>query len=102
MWSKERLPLELKDAFIAHLYKCKGDRLVCDNHHGISLLFIDRKILARVMLNRLTERMTCSPRASVVFVRDAALRDNRLATTREVSGAEHWTVHHLCGPSHNV
>ena len=47
------LPQEYKDPSITHLYKNKGDRQVCDNHRGISLLAIAGKVLARVLLNRL-------------------------------------------------
>ena len=52
MWDKEVIPQQLKDASIIHLYK-KGNRQLCDNYRGISLLAIAGKILARVMLNRL-------------------------------------------------
>jgi len=37
---------------------CKGDHSVCDNHRGISLLSVPGKILARVILNRLTKDVT--------------------------------------------
>ena len=53
MWKQEVLPQEFKDAAITHLYKNKGNRQVCDNHRGISLLAIAGKILARILLNRL-------------------------------------------------
>ena len=53
MWHQEFIPQELKDASIIHLYKRKGNRHVCDNHRGISLLSIAGKILARILLNRL-------------------------------------------------
>jgi hypothetical protein len=53
MWRQEKLPQDLKDASIIHLYKRKGNRNSCDNHRGISLLSIAGKILARVLLNRL-------------------------------------------------
>ena len=53
MWRREELPQEFKDASITHLYKNKGNRQVCDNHRGISLLVIAGKVLARVLLNRL-------------------------------------------------
>ena len=53
MWTQEELPQEYKDPSITHLYKNKGDRQVCDNHRGISLLAIAGKVLARVLLNRL-------------------------------------------------
>ena len=35
----------------------KGNRYVCDNHRGISLLFIAGKILVRVMFNQLKEHL---------------------------------------------
>ena len=57
MWQQEAIPQELKDASIVHLYKRKGNRWSCDNHRGISLLVIAGKILARVLLNRLTHHM---------------------------------------------
>ena len=38
-----------------HLYKNKGDRASCDNHRGISLLSVAGKIMARVILNRITQ-----------------------------------------------
>lgn len=40
-----------------HLYKRKGNRQVCDNHRGISLLSIAGKTLARVLLNRLVTHL---------------------------------------------
>jgi len=39
------------------LYKRKGDRSICDNHRGISLLSIPGIILARVMLSRLAKHV---------------------------------------------
>eukprot|EP00745_Piridium_sociabile_P007473 TRINITY_DN1490_c1_g1_i7.p1 TRINITY_DN1490_c1_g1~~TRINITY_DN1490_c1_g1_i7.p1 ORF type:complete len:702 (-),score=160.58 TRINITY_DN1490_c1_g1_i7:112-2217(-) len=54
MWTQGKIPQEFKDASIIHLYKRKGNRQDCNNHRGISLLSIAGKILARVLLNRLT------------------------------------------------
>ena len=54
MWQQETIPQDFKDASIIHLYKQKGSRQACDNHRGISLLSIAGKILARILLNRLT------------------------------------------------
>ncbi|XP_076044825.1 uncharacterized protein LOC143027424 [Oratosquilla oratoria] len=54
MWSQEKLPQVLKDASIVHLYKHKGEKYICDNYRGISLLPIVGNILARIMLNRLS------------------------------------------------
>nr|VZI25489.1 unnamed protein product [Spirometra erinaceieuropaei] len=51
-----RLP-DFKDATIVHLYKRKGNRQVCDDHRGISLLNIVGKIFARILLNRLNNHL---------------------------------------------
>ena len=48
---------ELNDAAIIHLHKTKGDRQSCDNHCGISFLFITGKILARMLLKRLQKHL---------------------------------------------
>ena len=52
MWDDEVIRQQLKDASIIRLYK-KGNRQLCDNCRGISLLAIRGKILIRVLLNRL-------------------------------------------------
>ena len=57
MWSQGKLPQELKDATIIHLYKRKGNRNSCDNHRGISLLSIAGEILARILLNCLNAHL---------------------------------------------
>ncbi|BHF66062.1 hypothetical protein SprV_0200907600 [Sparganum proliferum] len=51
------VPQDFKDATIVHLYKRKGNRQVCDNHRGISLLNIVGKIFARILLNRLNNHL---------------------------------------------
>ena len=57
VWEDGEVPQEFRDSTIAHLYKNKGDRMCCDNHRGISLLCIAGKILARLMLNRLSKHI---------------------------------------------
>nr|VZI11553.1 unnamed protein product [Spirometra erinaceieuropaei] len=57
MWRQGEVPQDFKDATIVHLYKCKGNRQVCDNHRGISLLNIAGKIFARILLNRLNNHL---------------------------------------------
>ena len=56
-----------------HLYKNKGDKSVCDNHRGISLLSIAGRILARVLLNRIIEHLA----DSVVSESQCGFRKNR-------------------------
>nr|VZI27907.1 unnamed protein product [Spirometra erinaceieuropaei] len=57
MWRQGEVPQDFKDATIVHLYKRKGNRQVCDNHRGISLLNIAVKIFARILLNRLNNHL---------------------------------------------
>ena len=51
MWRNDAIPQEFKDASIIHLFKRKGNPQLCDNRRGISLLSIDGKVLARILLN---------------------------------------------------
>jgi len=67
------LPQNLKDANIIHLYKNKGEKAACDNHRGISLLSIAGKILARILLNRITDHLV----ESVVSESQCGFRQNR-------------------------
>lgn len=57
IWDQEKVPQDLKDASIIHLYKRKGNRQACNNHRGISLLSIAGKTLACVLLNRLIKHL---------------------------------------------
>ena len=97
-WRKGELPQDLKDANIIHLYKNKGDKSVCDNHRGISLLSIAGKILARVLLNRIIEHLV----DSVVSESQCGFRKNRgtidmifcsQAATREMCRTASRSVH---------
>ncbi|BHF58466.1 hypothetical protein SprV_0100141800 [Sparganum proliferum] len=57
MWRQGEVPQDFKDATIVHLYKQKGNRQICDNHRGISLLNIAGKIFARILHNRLNNHL---------------------------------------------
>nr|VZI44889.1 unnamed protein product [Spirometra erinaceieuropaei] len=57
MWRQGEVSEGFKDTTIVHLYKRKGNRQVCDNHGGISLLNIAGKIFARILLNRLNKHI---------------------------------------------
>lgn len=52
LWEQESVPQDFS-ANTVHLYQGKGESTNCDNHHGISLLFVSGKIISQVMLNRL-------------------------------------------------
>ena len=77
IWNEAAVPQDFKDATIVHIYKREGDRSCCDNYRDISLLSTAGKILARVLLNRLSDHVGISniiPRANVVFELDEALQ----------------------------
>nr|VZI50285.1 unnamed protein product [Spirometra erinaceieuropaei] len=57
MWRQGEVPQDFMDATVVHLYKRKGNRQVCYNHRGISLLNIAGKIFARIYLNRLNNHL---------------------------------------------
>ena len=78
IWRKEAIPQEFKDASIIHLFKRKGNPQLSDNHRGISLLSIAGKVLARVLLNRLNERLEQSgllPESQYGFRKDRRTTD---------------------------
>ena len=52
-WSEGEVPQDMRDAKVVTLYKNKGDRGDCTNYRGISLLSVDGKVFARVVLKRL-------------------------------------------------
>ena len=52
-WSSGCVPQQWKDANIVTIYKRKGDKAICGNSRGISLLSVAGKVLAGVMLRRL-------------------------------------------------
>ena len=52
MWENQRVLADLKNAVIIAIFK-KGDRSICGNYRGISLLSIAGKIFTRILFNRL-------------------------------------------------
>ena len=58
IWNQERIPAEWLTSDIVTIYKKKGDRTDCNNSRGISLLVNASKVLAKIMLSRLTKHLT--------------------------------------------
>ena len=56
-WKPDSFPQDFKDTNIMPLYKNKGDKASCDNHQGISLLSAAGKILAHIILDRITAHL---------------------------------------------
>nr|VZI20801.1 unnamed protein product [Spirometra erinaceieuropaei] len=77
MWRQDEVPQDFKDAIIVHLCKRKGNRQLCDNHRGISLLNIVGKIFARILLNRLNNHLKQGllPESQCVFRRHRETTD---------------------------
>ena len=47
------MPSEFRDGIIVTVYKRKGDRQVCGNYRGVSLLSIAGKLYAKILVMRL-------------------------------------------------
>jgi len=58
VWQQESIPQQWKDANLVTIYKNKGDRSICGNSRGISLLSAAGKVLAKVMLHRLVNAIS--------------------------------------------
>ena len=56
-WKAKEVPQEWKDANLVTIFK-KGDRTDCGNYRGIALLSVAGKMLARILLNRLTTHVS--------------------------------------------
>lgn len=76
IWEHVPLPQDWKDANIVVIFKNKGDRAVCGNSRGISLLSIAGKVLAKIMLNRLVEHIS----EAVLPETQCGFRKNRSTT----------------------
>ena len=55
MWEAKRIPQQWKDARIISVYKKKGDRAICGNSRGISLLSVAGKVFTKILLCRLNK-----------------------------------------------
>ena len=57
-WRSGCIPQQWRDADLVSIYKGKGDRAVCGNSRGISLLTVAGKILTKIMLLRLVSSVS--------------------------------------------
>lgn len=53
VWQSKCCPQQWKDADIISIYKKKGDRAICGNSWGISLLSTSGKVLTKILLTRI-------------------------------------------------
>ena len=58
IWEMERVPDDWKESIIVSIHKNKGDKSVCGNSRGISLLAVAGKVYAKVMLTRLVQHVS--------------------------------------------
>nr|VZI07399.1 unnamed protein product [Spirometra erinaceieuropaei] len=108
MWRQGEVPQDFKDATIVHLYKRKGNRQVCDNHRGISLLNIAGKIFARILLNRLNNHLEQGllPESQCGFRRHRGTTDMIFAARQLLEKCQEMRTHanfrrsaRRCGPT---
>ena len=76
-WDAGNAPSMWRDAKIITIYKRKGDKSVCGNSRGISLLSTGGKVYARVLLMRLIEHVAekVLPESQSGFRRDRSTTD---------------------------
>jgi sorting nexin-29 len=53
IWNKEELPDQWKESITVPVHKM-GDKIDCNNYHGISLLSTSYKILSNILLSQLS------------------------------------------------
>ena len=58
IWNGAPVPQTWKNANLVTIYKNKGDRAECGNSRGIALLSVAGKILAKIILRRITANIT--------------------------------------------
>ncbi len=56
VWESECIPSDWRCAIIVAVFK-KGDRRLCANHRGVSLLSVAGKVFIRALLSRLHEQI---------------------------------------------
>ena len=57
VWTSKEVPQQWKDATIITIHKKKSDKSECGKSRGISLLSVAGKILAKILLKRLTNHI---------------------------------------------
>ena len=55
VWQNEEMMTDWNLAILIKLYKNKGEKQLCDNYRGISLLNVTSKIFSRIILNRIQQ-----------------------------------------------
>ena len=76
-WRSGCIPQQWRDADLVSIYKGKGDRAVCRNSRGISLLAAAGKVLTKIMLLRLVSSVSelILPESQFGFRRDRSTVD---------------------------
>ena len=59
-WDGPPIPQDWIDGILVSIFKGEGSKSVCDSYRGITLLEVVRKVLARLLLNRLMMKI-CPP-----------------------------------------
>ncbi len=85
VWNRGNVPQQWKDSKIVTIYKNKGDKTVCGNSRGISLLAVAGKVLTKIMLKRLISHIAeeSLPESQCGFRKDRGTVD-MIFTTRQL------------------
>jgi sorting nexin-29 len=85
IWNEEEIPCDQRNSIICPIYK-KGDKLMCDNYRGISLLSTTYKIVTYIIRKRLepiVEQVIQEHQAE--FQKGRSTLDH-IFTTKQISG----------------
>ncbi len=72
IWHNEQIVDDWTTAILIRLYKNKGDKRICDNYRGISLLVVASKVFSRIILNRVQDLLN-----KQLLEEQAGFRNNR-------------------------
>lgn len=77
IWKSQCCPQQWKDADIISIFKKKGDRAICGNSRGISLLATSGKVLTKILLNRIINTIAeqVLPESQCGFRKDRSTAD---------------------------
>ena len=50
-WNTGFIPTDWKSGLVVHLWKGKGDRKDCNNYRGVTLLSVQGKVFARIIID---------------------------------------------------
>ena len=83
VWNQEVIPSEWNKGLIVKIPK-KGDRSICDNYRGITLLSVPSKVFSRVLISRIQDGVESQLREEQAGFRKGRSTTEQLFTLRNI------------------